>query len=78
MNRHEQLRHYILNNQKCNPTGGIHYPPIKLAADFGLPVDHVERFGFRFRLPFGKGRGLAMDGATRLLQILLQPLDAPL
>jgi predicted transcriptional regulator len=41
MDRHEQLRRYILNNQKCSPTGGIHYAPIKLAIDFGLPVDHV-------------------------------------
>jgi len=68
MARQRRLQHFI-HTLRHGPEGRLAVVAAALTPG---------RFGFRFRLPLGKGRGLAMDGATRLLQILLQPLAAPL
>jgi DNA-binding MarR family transcriptional regulator len=43
MNAFEKLRRHILNNQKSNPSGSVHYLPITLANELGLEEDHVKQ-----------------------------------
>ena len=42
MNSHEELRRYILESQRSNPSGNIHHRLLELAAKFGLQETDVR------------------------------------
>ncbi|MGO4883480.1 MAG: hypothetical protein ACLP59_22070 [Bryobacteraceae bacterium] len=42
MSKHERLRRRILESQRCNPSGCIHYGASQLSTEFGIPESEVR------------------------------------
>jgi DNA-binding IclR family transcriptional regulator len=42
MSKHEKPRRHILESQRCDPSGDLHYRTIQLAHQFGLSESQVQ------------------------------------